>query len=165
MDSDRGGVYSLRGNIDYPPSTTTATVAINLQEGDNVICTFSNNQQQGNIIVDKVTVPGGDSQSFSFDASGGSYADFSLTDAAAPNNQVLSPGNYSVSETVPAGWNLTSSACVSSISDTETPGTIELDAGETVTCTFTNEKDANIIVVKETDPDGDTTSFEFDPSY
>ena len=32
----------------------------------------------------------------------------SLTDAAAPNDQTLDPGSYSVAEMVPAGWSLSS---------------------------------------------------------
>lgn len=113
----------------------------------------------GHIIVDKVTDPSGDPQSFSFDAVGGSYADFSLTDAAAPNDQTLVAGNYSVSETVPAGWNQTSATCVSSIQDNESPGAIELDEGETVTCTFTNTKKPKLTVIKITDPTNDTGKF------
>jgi hypothetical protein len=54
---------------------------------------------------------------------------------------------------------------VSSIGDTETAGALELDAGETITCTFTNTKRGNIIVVKQTDPDGSTVQFEFNPSW
>ena len=42
-----------------------------------------------------------------------------------------------------------------------TIGNISLQAGETVTCTFNNEKDAKIIVKKETNPDGDSQSFSF----
>ena len=138
--------------------------SINLDAGETVTCTFTNTKR-GHIIVDKVTDPSGDPQSFNFDASGGSYADFSLTDAAPPNDQTLAPGNYSVSETVPAGWDKTSSPCVSSIGDTESAAAIELDAGETVTCTFNNQKDANIIVKKETDPNGDPQVFSFTASY
>src|SRR5678815_1108494 len=118
--------------------------------------------KRGHIVVDKVTVPSSDPQSFNFDAGGGSYADFSLTDAAAPNDQTLAPGNYSVSETVPGGWDLTSSPCVSSIGDTETIGALELDAGETITCTFTNTKRGHIVVDKVTNPSGDPQSFNFD---
>ena len=139
----------------------TATATINLASAETVTCTYTDTNA-GRIIVDKVTNPSGDPQSFSFDAVGGTYADFSLTDAGAPNNQAVAPGNYSVSETVPAGWDLTSSACTSSIGDTETPGTIELDAGETVTCTFTNTKRGHIIVDKVTSPGGSSQSFSFD---
>src|SRR5262245_17194145 len=146
---------------------TETAGSLELDPGETITCTFTNTKR-GHIIVDKVTVPGGDPQSFSFDANGGTspaYADFSLTDAAAPNDQVLKPGAYSVSETVPAGWDLTSSVCTSSIGDTEAPGSLELDAGETITCTFTNTKRGQIIVEKQTLPNGSSQSFEFDPSY
>ncbi len=52
-----------------------------------------------------------------------------------------------------------------SAGNTSTPGAISLQAGETVTCTFNNQKDANIIVVKQTDPDGDPQAFDFSASY
>ena len=50
------------------------------------------------------------------------------------------PGTYSVSEIVPAGWDLTSATCDdgSPISD------INVSPGETVTCTFTNTKRGSI---------------------
>jgi plastocyanin len=148
------------------PSTTslgTRTATFKVDPGETVKCTFTNTKK-GHIIVDKVTLPGGDPQSFNFDASGGSYADFSLTDAAPPNDQTLVPGNYSVSETVPSGWDQTNTQCVSSIGDTETAGALELDAGETITCTFTNTKRGHIIVDKVTNPSGDPQSFNFDAS-
>ena len=34
-----------------------------------------------------------------------------------------------------------------------------------MTCVFTNEKDANIVVEKQTLPDGDLQSFHFDATY
>src|SRR5690349_2184134 len=148
------------------PSTSsvgTRTATFKLDPGETVKCTFTNTKR-GHIIVDKVTHPSGDPQSFDFDASGGSYADFSLTDAAPPNDQTLVPGNYSVSETVPSGWDQTSSPCVSSIGDTETAGALEVEAGETITCTFTNTKRGHIIVDKVTHPSGDPQSFNFDAS-
>ena len=143
---------------------TESAAALELDAGETITCTFTN-AKRGHIIVDKVTNPSGDPQSFNFDAGGGSYADFSLTDAAAPNDQTLIPGNYSVSETVPAGWDLTSSPCVSSIGDTESAAALELDAGETVTCTFTNTKRGHIIVDKVTNPSGDPQSFNFDAEW
>ena len=118
---------------------------IELDAGETVTCTF-NNTKRGHIIVDKVTNPSNDPQSFNFDANGGSYADFSLTDTATPNSQSLVPGAYSVSETVPGGWDLTDLVCLSTlgISTTNTTNpplvSIALAAGDMVTCTFTNGK-------------------------
>src|SRR5439155_1479145 len=126
------------------------------------------------IVVDKVTSPAGDPTSFSFSTTGTGYAGFSLTDAAAPNDQTLAPGSYSVSEAVPAGWDLTGLSCASSLGTSTVtttappvagPGTatasITLAAGDTVTCTFTDTKRGQIVVDKVTSPSGDPTSFSF----
>jgi hypothetical protein len=98
-----------------------------------VTCTFVNTKR-GHIIVDKQTNPAADPQVFSFDAGGAGYGDFTLTDAQAPNNQEVVPGAYSVSETVPAGWDQTSATCDKG----ETPASLDVEPGETVTCTFVN---------------------------
>jgi hypothetical protein len=55
---------------------------------------------------------------------------------------------------------VSSTACTSSYGDAETAGSISLQAGETVTCVFTNQKLGKIVLVKET-LGGDGT-FEFD---
>jgi uncharacterized repeat protein (TIGR01451 family) len=101
----------------------------------------------GNVIVDKVTEPGGDSTSFEFDPSYGS--NFFLTDTDTPNDSgPLSPGTYSVAEVnIPDGWNLMPAQTCSDGSD---PSSIDLDAGETVTCTFTNKKlNPDLVITKE----------------
>src|SRR5437667_46518 len=128
----------------------TATASITQAAGDTETCTFTDTKR-GQIVVDKVTSPSGDPTSFSFSTTGSGYASFTLTDAAAPNGQTLSPGAYSVSEAIPAGWVLTGLSCASSLGTstfTTTappvagPGTatasITLAADDTVTCTFTN---------------------------
>lgn len=95
----------------------------------------------GHIVVDKVTIPAGATTTFSFNAGGAAYADFSLADGSAPNNQALPPGTYSISENTKAGWKLTSVMCSrnNATSTTYTPGTsITLNSGDTVACTFTN---------------------------
>src|SRR3989454_871134 len=132
---------------------------------------------QGHIIVDKVTSPSGDPTSFGFSTTGTGYAGFSLTDAAAPNDQTLSPGSYSVSEAVPAGWDLTGLSCVSSLGTSTFsttappvagPGTatasITLAAGDTVTCTFTDTKRAAVIVKKVMVGGTDTFTYSGPPS-
>jgi len=133
--------------------------AINLSPMETVTCTFTNTKR-GQIIVDKVTVPAGDSQLFTFTPSWG--ATFQLADATTPHNSgYLVPGTYSVAETVPTGWDLTSAVC----SDGSPITSIDLAAGETVTCTFTNTKRGQIIVDKVTVPAGDTQMFTFTPSW
>jgi hypothetical protein len=148
------------GTSSVTPDLPNKRVTINLQGTDAVSCTFTNDGS-GHIIVRKETIPDASLGSFDFDAVGGSYADFSLSDGQS-NDQGLAAGNYSVSETVPTGWDLTSSPCVSSIGDTETIGALELDAGETITCTFTNTKRGAIKIVKNTV--GGNGTFQFNPT-
>jgi hypothetical protein len=143
------------------PSTTSkadAKATFELDPGETVTCTFTNTQR-GKIIVKKVTDPSGAAQSFEFDPSYGSH--FFLKDGESNDSGYLVPGTYSVGEITPTGWDLTGSSC----DDGSSAGSIGLDPGETVTCTFTNTQRGKIIVVKQTDPDGSTQSFEFDPSY
>jgi hypothetical protein len=116
-------------------------------------------QPMGRIIVDKVTNPAGDPQSFGFTATGTGYTSFSLTDAAAPNDQALTPGTYGVSETVPVGWVQGTTTCSSSLGGNENPASIGLTAGEVVTCTFNNTKNGRLIVDKVTNPGGSTVVF------
>jgi Prealbumin-like fold domain len=98
------------------------------------------------IIIDKVTVPSGSTQSFHFNASYDADG-FDLTDAATPNDSgELNPGNYSVSEVVPANWDLTSATC----DNGNDPAAITLPANTTVTCTFTNTLQQGAIKVTKT---------------
>ncbi|HXE74729.1 MAG TPA: kelch repeat-containing protein [Candidatus Xenobia bacterium] len=137
-------------------------VSLVLDANETIHCTFTN-QKDANIIVIKQTDPEGDPASFEFDPSW--TANFFLSDNGQNDSGDLDPGSYSVSEIVPAGWDLISTQCVSSLGHTESAGNLSLQAGETITCTFTNQKDANIIVVKQTDPEGDPQLFDFTPSY
>ena len=130
--------------------------AIDLSAGETVYCTFYNDQQTtGNIVIAVETLPDGDSQLFDFTTD---YSDpFSLSDGQSNDSGLLDAGTYSVSETVPAGWLLFDANC----DDGSQVGNIDLQAGETVTCTFETRKKGNIIIQKETDPDGDPTVFNF----
>jgi len=113
----------------------------------------------GKIIVEKQTDPDGSTQAFQFQSSYG--VDFALSDGQTNNSGPLLPGTYSVAETLPAGWTLTSAVC----SDGSDPGAIQLGPGETVTVVFSNTLGGTIIVEKQTDPDGSTEAFTFTSSY
>jgi len=113
---------------------------------------------KGHIIVDKVTVPSGDPQSFNFTTTGTGYTGFSLTDAATPNDQTLDAGSYSVAETPTTGWVQTSATCMDGTTSIN-PASITLVAGHTVNCVFTNTKQGMVIVKKVMV--GGTGSFAF----
>jgi len=97
----------------------------------------------GNIVVVKqVTGDGADSsQSFDFDTIGTGFSSFSLSaDDGSHDSGDLDPDSYSVSEiNVPDNWNSDGGVCESTDGDdSSTPDSIDLSAGETITCTFTN---------------------------
>src|SRR5207244_1947393 len=85
---------------------------------------------------------------------------FSLKNGQQQTYSNVTPGSgYSVAETVPSGWDLTSSTC----SDGSPVSNIDVSPGETVTCTFTDRKRGTIIVMKVTDPSPypSNTSYSF----
>lgn len=126
--------------------------AITLQPGESKTCTITNDDQFGKIIIEKQTNPDGDLQSFEFDPSW-SETNFTLADGQTLDSGILLPGTYSVSELALPGWDLASVTC----SDQSAVTAINISAGETVTCTFTNEKHGQIIVTKVNDENGDGT--------
>ena len=128
---------------------------ITLGVGEEATCTITNDDQPGTIIVKKIIKPEGSQTSFSFDANGTGYNDFSLA-ANQTNSQNLNAGSYTVKELVPLGWILTG---IGGSTDPNTPynctvagsggstgvgdlstqtATISLKNGDTVTCVFEN---------------------------
>ncbi len=134
--------------------------------GVTITCTFTNTQR-GAVVIDKQTVPGGSAASFSFSSM--DLGQFQLTDGAAPQSfGNLAPGQYTVSELALAGWDLTAITCNDGGSATPSSGnlqnrtvTLNVDPGETVTCTFTNTQRGTVIIEKQTLPDGSPTTFTF----
>jgi hypothetical protein len=113
-----------------------------LQEGETVTCTFVNHEipdeiNPGKIIVKKEVTAGSDTaQSFVFTPSGFTLDDNTLADGEMGMSDDVEPGgDYSVSESVPAGWTLQLATCDDANS---TPADINVEEGETVTCTFVN---------------------------
>ncbi|MGX5695747.1 prealbumin-like fold domain-containing protein [Agromyces soli] len=116
------------------------TGTINLDPGETVTCRYSN-VQYAKITIDKETVPDNWNRDFDFAfGHGDSTTPFTLNDGTeAPNKTKtfdhLLPGTYTVDETVPANWSLSGISCGTRDGD----GTsIELMAGDDVTCVFTN---------------------------
>ena len=122
------------------------------------------------MIVEKQTDPDGSAESFEFDPGAGlgdaNEPNFNLTDGLQKAYDV-DPGTYSVQELAKANWDLTSIVCSDAPNSSGSLGTrtasFNVQAGETVKCTFTNRKEGKVIVEKQTDPDGSSASFAFDP--
>jgi len=97
--------------------------------------------ETGTIVVVK-QVAEGDPQdvAFTFNATGFTLSDNTLAHNESVSAEVAAGGDYSVSETVLAGWELVSATCdATDEADDSTPADINVSAGETVTCTFLNQ--------------------------
>ncbi|MFZ2663856.1 MAG: SdrD B-like domain-containing protein [Patescibacteria group bacterium] len=119
--------------------------SITLNVGDIKACTITNTSQYGKIVIEKQTLPDGNSTTFDFtgDVAG------TISDGGRIEKVVVA-GAYSVAETVPTGWDLTSIACTDPTSDSGTSATagnvasINVADNETVTCVFTNTQKGSI---------------------
>ncbi len=105
----------------------------------------------GILVIEKVAI-GGDA-TFDFATTGSGLAPFSITTSGGSGSKstILTAGTKTVTESsLPDGWDFTSLICDDA--GTTVSGqtaTIDLDSGETITCTFTNTKRApNYTIVK-----------------
>ena len=139
------------------------TVTIQLDPGEDVICTFINGVTATNATV-TLELLADPALGTDFDFSGdlGAFTlDFALPDdvdgvtTSQTFNNVV-PGSYDVTQAVPAGWTFGGLDCTSddpmdTSSVTGSTATLDVDAGETLTCTFENLR----LLTQITDTAGD----------
>lgn len=138
--------YAVNVTCDNDDSGSES-VAVTLEPGDDVTCTFFNVAEPGSITIIKALdgdAPDsawgytGDLEAFSLPAGGGQQT-FSNLDA----------GQYDVAETTKDGYTATVS-CTSGESGSSSVS-IDLDPGEDVTCTFDNVADTSVTIDKSND--------------
>jgi len=166
------GTYDVSETVPSGWTLTSSTCdngdpvgAINVTVGTTVTCTFTNTAK-ATLIVAKETLPDGSAQSFTFTKTSGfgsgNGGTFNLTDGQTTGTTYsdLLPGSYVVTETVPSGWK--SPPAIDCTGDSGTTNlstgssgaaTFDLQAGETVTCTFTNTQLAKVTITKTDDDD------------
>ena len=135
------------------PNPGNGSVTVSVEPGERVTCTFEN-AQHGELIVAKSALGGDDTFSFT----SATLGDFDLLTSSGVAQQSfpgLKSGLYDVGENALAGWDLTDVTC----DDGSEPDAIDLQPGETVTCTFENSKRGEIVVVKNAI--GGDDDFEF----
>lgn len=174
---DGDGTDSLNCTVDTSsvgsPAGVMLVAAEDIEAGrppTNAICHFSNIELVGSITIEK-EAQGYQGEEFSFTASGDDIdvtdESFKLTGTDDKTFPGLSAGEYTFTEedVTEFGWDLAGISCVdsngSTVShgETERSATIDLGAGENITCTFTNQQRGEIIVNKITDPADDMTAF------
>lgn len=114
----------------------TVTLALD----QDAVCTITNNDQAGTLIVKKVVVNdnGGKATAddFSFTVNGGSAAAF---EADGENDLTVNAGVYSVSETAAPGYTTSYDNC----------DNVVVANGQTATCTITNNDQPATLIVKK----------------
>jgi len=146
-----GTAYSCVKNGGAPVSGNSITLAV----GDTAVCSITNTDLPGKIVVQKIIKPLGALTNFSFNTTGMGYLSFFLAGGQS-NSQTLNAGSYSVKELVPLGWVLsgiggstntntpynctvTGSGGSTGVGDLNTQtAAIALKPGDTVTCVFEN---------------------------
>jgi len=167
------GTYDVSEIVPTGWTLTSATCddgslvnSISVSVGETVTCTFTDTAR-ATLIVAKETLPDGSAQSFTFTrTSGFGPADggtFPLSDGQNTGTDYANvlPGTYVVTETVPTtGWKsppaivCTGDSGTSNLSSgSGAAATFDLQAGETVTCTFTNTELAKVTITKTDDDD------------
>jgi hypothetical protein len=155
------------GKVPNPNNNTSGSITV--AAGDQITCTFTNTRKP-RLRVLKATVPTTDPGKFDFTIAGTSFnnggAGFGNGEGTA--FQTLSIGNVNISEAAHTGTTLSdytsTLACDAGktpSNNTGTSGTVNLAAGDVVTCTFTNTKGAVLKVVKATVPTTDLGKFDF----
>jgi hypothetical protein len=145
----------------------TNGVRIDVSGGEDIVCTFTNTPTTGDINIYQTTLPQ-DPTSFQY---GGDVGTFSLADDGNEvddgtwrnmGSQGLPAGTYVETQSFLDGWNLTDISCNdpdggTTVDLVNRKVTFDLDGGETIDCTFTNQSTAptkgNVHFTLDTVPD------------
>lgn len=137
---------SFTGNLTNTVTITPPNTINDTSAGNNVAS--DTDVRAGSITIVKDAVPNS-AQDFAFSVTGARLSAFSLdddADATLSNTRTftgLAAGSYSVTETALTGWGLTGLTCTdpdggTSVNVATRVATIDMDASEDITCTYTN---------------------------
>jgi hypothetical protein len=169
---------SCTGDTNVSTTLATRTAVIDLDAGENVVCTYTNTLQQGTLNVCKVVVNDNGGTNVAGDWSlhvreggtvgAGNEVANSPQPGVAPatcRSYTLVAGDYNVAETgAPTGYTFDgySGDCADANNGTLSGGGVTVTAGGTKTCTLTNnDQAASLTIVKVTNPTPDPTDFAF----
>lgn len=162
---------------------------IRVSAGGHVTCTFTNTKLAEITLVKKTI--GGDGV-FNFDMTGATLPESAVIETVGGEgsktfSNIDPRGVYSITENIPAGWELDDASCSNEYEDVSNDESvmsqdensakteqqyrskgyafavndIRVRAGDHITCTFNNTKLGHIIVDKQTTPEGALQSFDF----
>ncbi|HSR53429.1 MAG TPA: hypothetical protein VLV83_21595, partial [Acidobacteriota bacterium] len=169
------GTYILGALPDDALDPSRGVIDLDVNTGEQIKCIFENTAR-GNIKIIKNTV--GDDGTFGFDVTdplgpaSPIHTDIPTSGNTGMDTVQVIAGTHDVTEDDPSpNFNFVDASCEdASATPHGTPGDktvtgIQVDVGETITCTFNNEAAGTIIVQKVTDPAGSPQVFDFTASY
>ncbi|HNS52675.1 MAG TPA: PKD domain-containing protein [Anaerolineae bacterium] len=149
-----------------PVTLDGTSFAADLGPDDIVTCEVRNQAQPGTIVISKSTAPaGGTGFAFSSDIPGGTA--FDLDDGQSQTFGGLAPGSYTVSEVDPGVlYDLSGLTCTDPDGESVVDlgartATLDLDPGETVSCTFTNRRRTGTVIIEKLTDTGMGSGFGF----
>ncbi len=174
--TDLNGTATGNGTAPFAATVEPSTGLVTIDSGRvlpgaSLQCTLTN-VKNGSITILLDNQPDG-VQVMSYGTAGTGLSNFMLDDDGLSTNTYpttksftgLDPGTYSVTQAaLPAGWSLQSLQCVGTVSGTTTfastsTANINLAAGESVICTYTNSKAPTLQIRKQSDGGVDTFTF------
>lgn len=147
-----------------------ATVAVDLDLGEEITCVFRHlraTADTGTLTLVQAANPP-EAMTFAYDGTLGAFA-LALPDNNTRTWSSLPPGNYTVQQMPPAGWQLDAITCAgdndagSSLLPDQRTAILDVDAGEALVCTFADSRpvgSGSIAIVHAPTP-ADDTPFRF----
>jgi plastocyanin len=138
---------------------------LDVEPGESVVCTFQTTGR-GTIEIEKQALPDGAAGDFLFaaDLPGTGDDAFALADDGVKSVSV-EPGTYTFEQAARTGFDLTALSCDdgSTASLADRRATVDVAAGETVRCVFTDTQRASVTIRKATTPpESSTTGTQFE---
>ncbi len=158
LPGDASGPQQVLVKIGWTTSDDTQTFQRTITPDEAAILRVL---QTGTVIVRKIMNGGTDTFSYSGTPSG------SISEDGGTISETVAPGQYTTTEAVKEGWDLHSISCDDSDSEPDPANRraiFNVEAGETVTCTFRNKKQTTVIVRKVMIGGEGTFSFSGTPS-
>src|SRR5690606_26711853 len=151
-----------------PTNQAVSTYALTPAPGDNITCTYTHTPKAVLTLSKAVVNDNGQTAAatdWTLSATGPTTIS-GVSGSANVTTAPVSPGTYTLGETGPAGYELTSLACTGA-ADTDPSNGLTLASGEIASCTFTNDDlaVAQTVVkdgVLDQDPDGSGSVTEGD---
>lgn len=153
--------YDVAVECDNQTSNDSNSIAIALNAGEQVSCTFTNTSTASIEVCKDVVPDDDDATSWDFNLAGPTAGGWDgLHDGECHTFTQRTPGSYTLSENTQAGYQ-TSVDCGANGVDSDADKTFTLSAGEQASCTFTNSKAPTVQVCKELVPDTDPSVWDF----